>query len=162
MQQRQEHQHRKGQVILEGVLLWVVIAVVLIGMAVFFQRAIRGRLFQTSNQVGDQFTAGQKYTIETRFSSARDEFSGRNDDINGTSGIGNTWALSRIRDTMPTGFNTTDIGGKLPDYKGAEIQTEDYVTATAGGGNIGTYSMMRSGKLGKAKIFGEGDGDNNP
>ncbi len=171
---------RKGQVILEGVLLWVIIAIVLIGMAVFFQRAIRGRMFSTANQVGEQFTTGQFYSTESRFSSSRDEAVGTDGNLEFDPKSGGTaadfeatWSNSTIREklpdeiaNLPTNIGTTTpsaIGGKVA-YVGAEVQSEDFVTGKSGGqsdllgkATLGTHGLMDSGVLSKAKLFDEGD-----
>lgn len=160
---------RAGQMILEGVLLWVIVAVVLIGMAVFFQRAVRGRFFQTANQVGEQFTPGQKYTIESRFASSRDETT------NTQTLIGNqVVSESRIRQYLPG--NTTDttafigkVGGVLDKittgtrtgYPQAEVQVEDYLKQDASmladgdADKLGKHDhgVMPSGQLSKGLLF---------
>ncbi len=168
---------RTGQVILEGVLLWVIIAIVLIGMAVFFQRAIRGRIFSTANQVGEQFTPGQNYSMESRFSSARNEAVGTSGDI-----ANSTWSSSTIRKSLPdpkdakanplnaNGDRTKfikQVGGVLDvanggkGYGQAEVQSEDFVTqadaVTVGdnGRTLGKHDVMDSGKLSGAKLFTE-------
>lgn len=150
---------KKGQSMLEYAILMGVIVAVIVALQVYVRRAVQGRFKQSADSIGDQFTTREAYTTQSIQQTARREQTLGTD--MGTAG--KAWSESKI---MTQGELGTDWVGSLgdyqkkaADYKGAEITTTDYVTATAGDGKLGDHATFDSGKLSETTLFDEDSSD---
>jgi Flp pilus assembly pilin Flp len=136
---------KKGQSVLEYSILLAVAILVIVGGQVYFKRALHGKWKETSDQIGEQFTTAQTYTVQRTQQSARKETSGVAADFKA-----GAWSQSQIAATAP--LDVGAVGGQL-GYTGHETTKSDYVKATRGTGTLGTHGTFDSGKLSEVKLF---------
>lgn len=142
----------RGQSVVEyAVLITVAIAVVVAGQ-IYFKRALQGRWKGASDQIGEQFTTAQNYTIETREQSSREEVTGSDGEI--TAG---SWTRSAVLSGLPQIGNEPPIdpgsvGGVINSYSGHETTIKDYVNQTFGKA-LGDHGTFDSGQLSNIKLF---------
>lgn len=151
---RRRFSERNGQSVLEySVIIAVAILVIVVGQ-IYFKRALQGRWKDASDQIGEQFTTGQSYAIEKRQASARKEETGTSAIVSPT-GQGETasWTKSTVLDAATANIVPTTVGGKETSYLGHEATKTDYVTATAGSGQLGAHGTFDSGKLSETGLF---------
>ena len=151
---------KKSQSILEYAVILSVIIAVIIAMQVYVKRAVQGRMKESADQVGDQFTAEQTYTIQTVTQSARREqtLTGQTptgEDIDGVE----VWSHSNIMDATEAGAllnavgTDQDLGSAVDDYSGVERMVVDYVDQDVGGDDLGTHGTFESGVLRDQNVF---------
>jgi len=80
---------KKGQSTLEYAVLIVVIIVALIAMQTYLKRGIQGRVRESSDQIGEQFSPG--YTTSNRTMSTFSNSTEVNDGSSTTTTIANQW-----------------------------------------------------------------------
>ncbi len=140
-----------GQSLLEYAVLLSVAVLVIVGASVYFKRSLHGKWKESSDQIGEQFTTGQTYTIETRQQSFRREDTGTGGLIKPADGSAKAWSESKVGTSAefqaPFASILTAIGAKETAYTGAETTRTDYVTATPGGKAHGTHATFDSGVL---------------
>ena len=144
----------KGQSILEYAILLGVIVAVIVAIQVYVKRSIHGRFKSSADQIGDQFTTGETYTVQTIQQTARREQTLGTD----MGGSGQAWSESKIMTQGELGEhawvgNLGDYQKKGTDYKGAEITTTDYVDQNVGDGTVGEHSTFDSGTYKDIKLF---------
>lgn len=155
----------KAQAITEYAVLLGIIVLAIVLIQVYLKRSIQGKFKSTADDIGEQFTTGERYTVQTVQQSARQERSG-----NGTiADLNNTWSSSVIQNAANGSIAniTNDINAlaNVPNiamgvYAGHEITQTDFVNATAGTGVLGRHSSFSSGKLSGANaatLATEGD-----
>lgn len=145
--------NRTGQSVLEYATLITVVVLVVIFGSLYFKRGLQGRWKESSDQIGEQFTTGEKYTVETRQQSAREEVTGTSGEI--TSG---NWSRSAVLDTLPQVGTSpvvtiAGVGGKESGYTGHETTREDYVQQSVGTGKLGPHGTFDSGQFSKKGLF---------
>ncbi|MBI2495489.1 MAG: hypothetical protein HYW10_02845 [Candidatus Omnitrophica bacterium] len=160
---------RRGQSVLEyAMLLGVVVAVIVAGQ-IYFKRSLQGRWKDASDQIGEQFTTAETYTIQTEQQSARKEETGTAALISPPQATGggttppSAWSQSRVLgvgdNEVPAGFDPTAVGGIEPQYLGHEITRRDYVPqgslTTAPTRAVGTHGTFDSGRLSTKSVFGD-------
>lgn len=133
---------KRAQSILEYAMVLAVLVAVIVAIQIYVKRSIQGRLKQSADQIGEQFTTAETYTIETINQSARKE-----ETLTGTAATGTAWTRSEILSTVPEGITPTVT------YPGYEVTSTDYVTASQGGGQVGTHGTFDSGKISDKKLF---------
>lgn len=143
---------RRGQSVMEYAIMLAAITVVIVATQVYFKRAVQGRWKQSADQIGEPFTTGQNYAIETQQQVSRTEESGTSTEINA-----NSWTRSEVLASRPANIDVGKIGAKLTTDAGAEITKTDYVTATAGSNAVGTHGTFDSGKLSDIGLFQDDD-----
>jgi Flp pilus assembly pilin Flp len=131
---------RKAQGMLEYALLIAIFVAVIVALQIYVKRGLQGKFKQTADQIGEQFTTGQSYTIQRISQSATKEETKPDTDIGG-------WTKSTIQDS------TFVSGTKAGDYPGYEVTKSDYVSATTGAGALGSHSTFDSGKLSEITLF---------
>ncbi|TAN61410.1 hypothetical protein EPN16_03250 [bacterium] len=132
---------KKGQGILEYAMILSIVVAVIVAIQIYVKRALEGKFKQSADQIGEQFTAAQNYTIQTVSQSARREQTLANLTV-GTGG----WTRSQIQDSSAwTPANYT--------YAGYEATQTDYVTAQAGSGQRGAHGTFDSGKISNVSLF---------
>lgn len=135
--------YKKGQSILEYAVLLSLTLAVIVASQIYVKRAVEGKFKQSADQIGEQFTTAQDYTIETISQSAREEKT-----VVGSDDLKKEWSRSQIKDA-----NVWTPDEKKAEYKGYEVTKTDYVTATEGAGAVGTHATFDSGKLSEKKLF---------
>lgn len=134
--------HNKAQSILEYAMVLAVLVAVIVAIQVYVKRAVQGRLKQSADQIGDQFTTAETYTVQNVNQSARTEKTLTSDLPAGQ------WSRSEIKGSdafVPPESKVT--------YPGYEVTKTDYVTASAGGGQAGTHGTFDSGKISDKRLF---------
>jgi Flp pilus assembly pilin Flp len=147
-------QDKKAQSLLEYAVLLAVIIVVIVAMQVYLKRSVQGRFKQSADQIGEQFTTGQEYTIETTSLSARKERTVAELGDN----LSSEWTRSEI-------MNESEATGWLPGgnvtkgtYAGYEISKTDYVNASVkGSAEVGRHATFDSGVLSNRTLWGDDD-----
>ena len=142
---------QRGQSVLEYALLLGVVIAVIVALQLYFKRGLQGRWKEASDQIGEQFTTNETYTIQTRQQSSREETTGTANEINA-----NNWSQSKVLSALPGGISAGDIIGKLDGaetvYAGHETTRRDYVTPT-GNRTLGAHGTFDSGRISQKKLF---------
>ena len=152
---------KKAQSMTEYAVLMALIVSAIVAMQVYVKRAVSGRFKSGADQIGEQFTTGQRHTIQEITQSARRDISGQGDTTNLSQG----WSTSTIlgnadlqdyAEGRPT-FNAvhSGFGWKTDAYAGHEIRTTDYVDADAGSGALGDHSTFNYGEFVSVNPFTE-------
>ncbi len=81
--------NRRGQSTLEYAVLIVVIIAALVAMQVYLKRGIQGRMRESSDQIGDQFSPG--YTTSNLTTTTYSQSTERSDGYSTTTTITNQW-----------------------------------------------------------------------
>jgi len=138
---------KKSQSVAEYSIFIAAIIGGLIGLQIYFQRAVKDNFKTRSDAVGGQFTTTEDYTIEKQSSTLRSSEGGYLVD-----GSNTLWSKSEILASDGEGVGVADwladVPGKKLTYSGNEVSKTDYVTATAGGGAVGDHGTFDSGKIG--------------
>jgi Flp pilus assembly pilin Flp len=146
---------RRGQALIEYSIMFAVVVIVIVAIQLYFKRAVQGRWKSSSDQIGEQFTTGEFYSIETRQSSARKEQTGA------TTQIGNgfwTESAVELNEFNSAGGSTlAGVGSKIGAYNGAEITQTDYINQAGalGTGNLGTHAVFSSGQMANKSLFND-------
>ncbi len=145
---------KKGQSILEYAMLLAVVVAVIVAIQIYVKRSVEGKLKTSADQIGEQFTTGQTYSVQTIRQTARKE-----ETLTGEApGTGTVWSQSKIQEKAGADWANAQLGGyvkKADDYKGAEISSTDYVSGVSGGdasANLGTHASFDSGKISDKKF----------
>lgn len=145
--------NRKGQSLLEYALLSAVVIAVIIAIQLYVKRSVEGKFKASADQIGEQFTTNENYVVETTRQTARKEQTLA--DLTAAAD-GEAWSKSEIQTADQTAW-AKDLEGmytrKAGVYKGVELNATDYVTATAGSGQVGTHGTFDSGKISEKKLF---------
>ena len=142
--------NQHGQSVLEYAITLAAVLIVVLVMVIYYKRAVGGRWKASSDSIGEQFTTGQTYTVETRQQASRKEESGTKAQIDAGS-----WTQSTVLGKAPEKIDIGKVGGKETEYGGAETSRTDYVTASPGGGELGTHGTFDSGKLKEKGLFSD-------
>lgn len=148
----------KAQAITEYAVLLGIIVMAIVLIQVYLKRSIQGKFKSTADDIGEQFTTGTNYTVQTIQQSARREISG-----NGTiAQLNNTWSSSEIQTATDGARPIIAVSGiplpVLTAYAGHEITQKDFVNATRGGtAALGTHGTFDSGKLSGKNLTSEGE-----
>jgi len=139
--------NKRAQGMLEYAVLIAIIVAVIVGMQVYVKRALQGKFKQTADQMGEQFTTNQTYSIQTVSDSFRKETTiPRKDSGN--------WTESKILGKGAEGTFTVDEAAKGVEYEGYERTNTTYVTSDSKTANtLGTPSTFDSGKLKEKHLF---------
>jgi Flp pilus assembly pilin Flp len=140
--------------VLEYAVLIAVALVVIIGGQIYFKRALHGRWKENADQVGEQFTTNQTYTIESRQQSVRRDTTGLLPAQDSTVNAG-AWSQSTVRAALPSGMTIAGVDGEEAGYTGHETTRRDFVTQAVGGDALGTHSTFDSGQLSGITLFGD-------
>ncbi len=142
---------KRGQGLFEYMLTFSLVILAVIGVGILIKRGVAGRLADTANQIGSQFTTNEQNTMETRQQSFRDEKTGVKD----ASGQYDDWTKSTVMTTVEasaTNLNIADVGAKEAAYTGHETNRQDWVAQNVGAGAIGAHGVYDSGKLSEIGI----------
>lgn len=132
---------KKGQGILEYAMILAIVVAVIVAIQIYVKRAVEGKFKQSADQIGEQFTTAETYTIETQSQSSRRE-----------------QTLANL-DTPTKGWTRSEIqgGGAFAPgkvaYAGYESSKTDYVQQNIGGNQVGTHGTFDSGKISDKKLF---------
>lgn len=146
---------RKGQSILEYAILMGIIVAVFVSIQIYVKRAVQGKFKSSADQIGEQFTTGEVYTIQTVRQTAREEQTL----AELSAGEGTAWSESKIQNQDDAAWANSQLQGytqKAGDYRGAEISATDYVTGVSGTdatANIGTHAGFDSGKISDKALY---------
>lgn len=148
-----QFKNKKAQGMLEYALLLAIFVAVIVVMQIYVKRGLQGKFKQTADQIGEQFTTGQQYTIETRRGSYREETTAAKMDgtAKSVAELQKGWTVS---DVKGGGVEIGETGPRALD----EVSRTDYVTerpGAGGSGNIGTHGTFDSGTLKNKKLFGD-------
>jgi Flp pilus assembly pilin Flp len=135
---------KKGQGILEYAMILSIVVAVIVAIQLYVKRALEGKFKQSADQIGEQFTTAETYTIETQSQSARKEQT-----LAGLTPGTQGWTRSEIQGA---GAFSTPVGAKVT-YTGNEISKTDYVVQNIGGNVAGAHGTFASGKIGDKKLF---------
>lgn len=149
--------NKRAQTITEYAVLLGFVAAALVATQIYMGRAVKAKFKASADSIStEQFTTNTTagYTIETRQISPRKEVVGGG----AAFGDGKTslteWTKSTIAGKGGTIEPYVPDGAKIAaaDVKD-ERTTKDYVTASPGGGALGTHGTFDSDKLSDKKIF---------
>jgi Flp pilus assembly pilin Flp len=150
----------KGQAITEYAVLLGIIVLALVLVQVYLKRSVQGRFKSNADDIGEQWTTGANYTLQTVQQSARNENSGVA--LAGTT-LNQTWSRSEIQTSAIGVPNITATGvpmGVLTAYAGHEITQQDYVSGVSGADanpNLGAHGTFDSGVFSNRTLATEGD-----
>jgi len=135
--------NNKAQGILEYAVLLAIVAATIVGIQIYVKRAMEGRFKQSADQIGEQFTTNEAYTIQNINQSARAEKT-----LVDTTGT--EWSKSTIQ-AADAGF-VPDIA-KITAYGGYELTKTDFVQQAVGTEAVGTHGTFDSSKISDVKLF---------
>ena len=147
---------RSGQSVLEYAILLAVAVAVIIAGQIYFKRGLQGRWKDASDQLGEQFTTNEKFTIEKRQQSSREEVKATG---GATGEIANgNWTRSSILNTLPKVgtepiVDIAQVGGQEKGYTGHETTRSDYVDQAVAAGKLGKHGSFDSGRISEKKLF---------
>lgn len=133
--------NKKGQGILEYAMILAIVVAVIVAIQLYVKRALEGKFKQSADQIGEQFTTAETYTIETQSQSAR-----REQTLAGLTPGTDGWTRSEIQG------GGAFAPGKVA-YAGYEASKTDYVKQNIGGNQAGTHGTFDSGKISDTKLF---------
>lgn len=148
---------RKAQSITEYAVLMGIIVLAIVLTQVYLKRSIQGKFKSTADDLGEQFTTGRNYTLQTVQQSMRNDKTAVGDNLT----LSDAWSQSTIADnTNATWYQdikavsgvATDA--TLREYAGGEVTNKDYVNPT-GGHTVGTHGNFSSGVLQDLNPFTE-------
>lgn len=142
--------NKKGQGILEYAMIISIVLAVFVAIQIYLKRAVQGNLKRASDQIGEQFTTAQNYTIQTITQSARKE-----DTLASLTVANDGWTRSQIQDLANgTWLADVDADATKVAYAGYEATKTDYVNVTeVGSGELGEHASFDSGNLSNRKLF---------
>jgi len=138
---------KKSQSVVEYSIFIAALVGGIIGLQIYFQRAVKDNFKTRSDAVGGQFTTTQPYTIEKQSSTLRSTDSGYLVDGGKT-----YWSKSKIlaadgESAVASADWLDDVTSAELTYSGNELSKTDYVSATAGGAAVGTHGTFDSGTI---------------
>lgn len=151
-------QNRKAQSITEYAVLMGVVVLAILFVQIYLKRSIQGKFKGTADDIGEQFTTGQTYSLQHIQQSVRRETTG----VGTVAQLADTWSQSTITAAgitgAPTALGFAGAQPILPTIAGNEITKSDYVTATVGAGVLGRHNTSKSGILQNKNVRNEGLG----
>lgn len=143
----------KAQSMTEYAVLIAVIVAALIAIQIYMKRSVMGRLKQSSDDIGEQFSTKASYSLQTVQQSGRRETTGKS-----TTNFANSTILSR--DETESGW-VRNVGNEInasiapilsEDYYGHETTQRDYVNTTTGR-QLGAHGEQDLGNVSNEKLF---------
>jgi len=144
---------KKGQSVAEYSIFMAAVIGGLIGLQVYFQRAVKGNYKERSDAVGSQFTTTQNYTVEKQSSTLRSSDGGYLED-NGKKFWSKSKILNQAGETQiatkgSAWLSEVQAAGAKLTYSGNEVSKTDYVDQSVGTGAVGSHGTFDSGTVAK-------------
>ena len=164
---------RKAQSITEYAVLMGIIVLAIVLTQVYLKRSVQGKFKSSADDIGEQFTTGEKYSHQKIFQSARKELSGTDTfvdydasgkEVASSITAGKVWSQSMILDKTKFADDLSKlvqlerVKPKLDEYAGQEVSNSDYIkreTDTIGKGTVGVHGTFDSGVLQSKNPFDE-------
>ena len=142
---------KRGQSILEYAILMGIVIAVIIAIQIYVKRAVQGKFKASADQIGDQFTTAEEYSVETIRQTARQEQT-----LADLSPDDGSWTASEIQEGADWAADLGQYQKLGGDYKGAELSSTDYIDTAARDDDlatVGEHGAFDSGQISTRQLF---------